>query len=126
MENRVKVIRANRVMVQLDDVGYHQLVRIASVHGVSLSRVMSDTWRAAAPMLMQLADLVEQSEKAKDDVKQKIRDELKGALVEMYPKASDLVNDLGILSGSVNRMLEGSRKAEEEGTETGVRAAHIT
>ena len=83
MENRVKVIRANRVMVQLDDVGYHQLVRIASVHGVSLSRVMSDTWRAAAPMLMQLADLVEQSEKAKDDVKQKIRDELKGALVEM-------------------------------------------
>jgi len=122
MVKGVRGVRAHRVMVQLDNAAHEDLIRVATVCGLSFSKVLSETWQMSAPALLQLADIVEQAEKAKLDVREKVLRKVEGSLAQMSPKATALMHDLDILSESLRGMTEGCSRGVERGPER----VHIT
>lgn len=115
-----------RVGVSLKPDQFELLRRVAASNGLSMSSMLAEVWEMAGPVLAKVADMVEETRRAKAAAKADIRAVTAQAAIEMFPKAESVLGDFDLLQEAVRRVLDEAHSADGIGSKSDPRGAQIT
>ena len=115
-----------RVGVSLKPDQFELLRRVAASNGLSMSSMLAEVWEMAGPVLAKVADMVEETRRAKAAAKADIRAVTAQAAIEMAPKAESVLGDFDLLQEAVRRVLDEAHSVDGIGSKSDPRGAQIT
>jgi hypothetical protein len=104
--------RGQRVAVLLVPAQYERLRKVAASNGVSMSAILAELWDVAGPVLSKVADMVEETRRAKAAAKADIRAVTAQAAVDMVPKAESVLGDFDLLQDAIRKVLDEAQTSE--------------
>ena len=107
-----------RVNVTMNQDDYDLLSAFAARQGVSRSEILVDLWQMAAPVMARVLKLLEEAERAKESVRDGIRQAAEEAELQMMPLAREALANLDLFEEAIRQaMREAGGVADGDGGE---------
>ena len=104
-----------RVNVTMNQDDYDLLSAFAARQGVSRSEILVDLWQMAAPVMARVLKLLEEAERAKESVRDGIRQAAAEAEMQMMPLAREALANLDLFEEAIRQsMREAGGVADEK------------
>ena len=104
--------RGQRVAVLLVPAQYERLRKVAAFNGVSMSAILAELWDVACPVLVKVAEMVEETRRSKAAAQQSIRSATAQAALDMAPKAQSIVSDFQVLQDAIRQVLDEAQSSD--------------
>lgn len=106
-----------RVNVTMNQDDYDLLSAFAARQGVSRSEILVDLWQMAAPVMARILKLLEEAERAKESVRDGIRQAAAEAELQMMPLAREALANLDLFEDAIRQAMReaGGVAADDSG-----------
>lgn len=94
-----------RVNVTMNQDDYDLLSAFAARQGVSRSEILVDLWQMAAPVMARILKLLEEAERAKESVRDGIRQAAAEAELQMMPLAREALANLDLFEDAIRQAM---------------------
>ena len=94
-----------RVNVTMNQDDYDLLSAFAARQGVSRSEILVDLWQMAAPVMARVLKLLEEAERAKESVRDGIRQAAEEAELQMMPLAREALANLDLFEEAIRQAM---------------------
>lgn len=112
-----------RVAVTMEQEEYEMLSAFAARQGMSRGAVLRDLWLMASPVMVRVLKLLEEAERAKDSVRDGIRQAAIDAEAQMMPMAREALSNFDLFEEAIRESMREAGGAVEAASDTGALCA---